>query len=75
MIVPLVTVVNSTNTRQSDDLGRGSRPGHDIALQGSILVECQVAAIDVETRDVLGQRAAQMSLVEDNNVVEQLSTS
>jgi hypothetical protein len=33
-----------------------------------------VAPIDVVVRNVLGQQAAQMGLVEDNHVVEQLRT-
>ena len=54
-IAPLVTVVNSTNTRQSDYFGRGSRPGPDIAWFRGILVQRKVAAIDVVVRNVLGQ--------------------
>ena len=63
-IAPLVTEVNSTNTRQSDYFGRGSRPGPDIAWFRGILVQRKVAAIDVVVRNVLGQQAAQMCLIE-----------
>ena len=54
-VAPLVSMVNPTNTRQSDHLGRGSRPGPDIAWFRGILVQCQVAAIDVEIRNVVGE--------------------
>ena len=51
-IAPLVTVVNSTNTRQSDYFGRASRPGPGIAWFRGILVQRKVAAIDVVVRNV-----------------------
>jgi hypothetical protein len=67
-------MVNPTNTGKSDDLGRGCGPGLRFSWFRSVLVQRQVAPIDVVVRNVLGQQAAQMGLVEDNHVVKQLCT-
>ena len=65
-------MVNPTNTGQGDNLGRGSLPGFDFSWFWGVLVQRQVAAIGVVVRNVLGAQAAEMSLVEDNRMGEQL---
>ncbi len=74
-VAPLVSMVNSTGTVQSDNLGRGCRAGLDSSWFRGVLVESQVAPIDVAVRNVLGQQAAQMSLGGDDHVVEKFPNS
>ncbi len=72
--VPLVSMVNSTSARQSDNLGRGCRPGLDFARFRGVLVQRQVAAIAVVVCDVFGQEPAQMGFVENDHMGEQACT-
>ena len=73
-VAPLVSMVNSTNTGQSDNLGRGCRPALDFAPFRGVLVQGQAAAIAVVVCDVFGQEPAQMGFVENDHMGEQLRT-
>lgn len=71
-VAPLVPVMDSTDTAQSDDLGRGGRPVRRLSWDRSVLVQRQVAAIVVVVGDVLRQQLTEMGLVEDYDMGEEL---
>ncbi len=71
-VAPLVSVVNSTNTGQSDNLGRGCRRGLDFARFRGVLFQGRVAAILVVVPDIVVQEPAQVCFVEDDRMVQRL---
>ncbi len=70
--VPLVSMVNTTNAGQSDNLGRGCRPGLGFARFRGVLFQGQVAAILVVVPGIVLQEPAQVCFVEDDRMVQRL---
>src|SRR5262245_30194537 len=68
---PFVTVVQAAEPGQSDDLGVTNGPGLPWARG---LGEAEVRAIVVVARDVLAEQAQQMTVGEDDDMVEELAT-
>ena len=67
-------MVNTTNTRQSDNLCRHCRPGLDFERFRGDLFQRQVATIPVGVGDIVVKEPVELCFVEDDHVVEQLST-
>jgi len=71
---PFVTVVQAAEPGQGDDLGVTNGPGLPWAARGRSLGEAEVRAIVLVVRDVLADQAQQMTVVEDDDMVEELAT-
>ena len=70
---PFVTVVEAAEPGQGDDLGVTEGPGLPWAARGSGLGEAEVRTIVVVVRDVLADQAQQMTVVKDDDMVEELA--
>ena len=70
---PFVAVVEAAEPGQGDDLGVTEGPGLPWAARGSGLGEAEVRTIVVVVRDVLADQAQKMTVVEDDDMVEELA--
>ena len=70
---PFVTVVQAAEPGLGDDLGVTNGPGLPWAARGRGLGQAEVRAIVVVVRDVLAEQAQQMTVVEHDDMVEELA--
>lgn len=67
-------MMKATSPRQRDHLRIRRRFRRDRTAVGCILIEAKMAAIFMIVGDVVGREPAQVSLVQDNDVVKKLSS-
>ena len=67
-------MVQSTESRQRDDLVRASRHRRRNSTVGRIFLQSEMGPVFVVIADVFSQQSSQMSLVQNDHVVEQIPT-
>jgi hypothetical protein len=72
-LAPLVSVVDSANARESDDVRRGGGPMRDAPRLRCVLGQAEMAAVVMVIRQVRTNQLPEVSVAQDDNVLEQLS--